>query len=180
LKAAYPQRQAATRSLLQEATTARLPVLLAGNNNAGDSPACHSLYINNALSTLILTENKAFSTISIWYYIYVICSRDKQVNTFSLISDSELSLLDFAAQEESYALKCNQITTTREIEDTKRHTHRKGEDEKYNTILSNRRYEDESVKLKREAEDNLLRDIEKMIEYRELASDHKLLRGTQN
>jgi hypothetical protein len=56
----------------------------------------------------------------------------------------------------------------------------RNKDEKYSTILVNRRHEDESVKMKREAEDNLLRDIEKMIEDKELTSDQKILRGTQN
>jgi hypothetical protein len=78
-------------------------------------------------------------------------------------------------QDTEFAHLCNQITTGREIEDTERHTHRKGEDEKYSTILVNRRLEDESVKMKREAEDNLLRDIEKMIKDKELVSDHKVL-----
>jgi hypothetical protein len=44
--------------------------------------------------------------------------------------------------------------TAREI---KRHTYRKEEDEKYNTILANRRHEDELVKMKREAEDKYMK-----------------------
>jgi Protein kinase domain len=99
---------------------------------------------------------------------------------FPFSSESKLSLLDFAAQEESYALKREKITTAREIEDTERHTNRKGEDEKYNITLAKRRREDESMRMKRETEDNLLREIEKMIEDKELASDHKTLQCTQN
>ncbi len=34
--------------------------------------------------------------------------------------------------------------------------------------------------MKREAEDNLLRDIEKLIKDKELISNYKNLRGTQN
>ena len=98
----------------------------------------------------------------------------------SIFSELNLPFWDFAAHQDSYTLKCNQITTVREIEDTERHTHCKEEDERYSTILVNRRHEDESVKMKREAEDNLLRGIGKMIEDKELVSDHKILRGMQN
>jgi hypothetical protein len=98
----------------------------------------------------------------------------------SNFSKLNLSFLGFAVYQDSYALKCNQITTAREIEDTERHTHHKGEDEKYNNILVNRRHEDELMKLKRKAEDNLLKDIKKMIEDEELVSDHKSLQDTQN
>jgi hypothetical protein len=77
-------------------------------------------------------------------------------------------------------LSSEKITTAREIEDTERHTNRKGEDEKYNITLAKRRREDESMRMKRETEDNLLREIEKMIEDKELASDHKTLQCTQN
>jgi hypothetical protein len=100
--------------------------------------------------------------------------------TFSLFSESKLSLLGFAAQEESYALKREQITTAREMEDTERHTHRKGEDEKCNIILANRKREDETMRMKRKAEDNQLRETEKMIEDKELASGHITLRRMQN
>lgn len=70
--------------------------------------------------------------------------------------------------------------TAREIEDTERHNHRKEEDEKYSTILVNKRHENELIKMKRKIENNLLRDIKKMIEDKELTSDHKILRDRQN
>jgi hypothetical protein len=98
----------------------------------------------------------------------------------SMFSKLNLPFLDLVVQEDSYALKLNQITTAREIKDIERHTHHKGEDEKYNTILANRRYEDELVGMKYEAKDNLLRDIKKMIKDKELVNDHKTLRGVQN
>lgn len=93
---------------------------------------------------------------------------------------SKSLLLDFVAQGDSHALKLEQVRTAREIEDTERHTHRKEEDEKYNIILANRRREDELRRTKRGAEVDLLRKIEKMIEDKELASDHKTLLCTQN
>ena len=95
----------------------------------------------------------------------------------SIFSELNLPLQDFAAHQDSYTLKCNQITTAREIKDIEWYTHCKEEDERYSTILINRRHEDELVKMKYKAKDNLLRDIEKMIEDKELISDYKILRG---
>jgi hypothetical protein len=79
--------------------------------------------------------------------------------------------MDFTAQRDYYALKRKQIMIARDVEDTERHIHRKGEDEKYSIVLANRSREDELRKTKREAEDNELKDIEKMIEDKELVSD---------
>jgi hypothetical protein len=90
---------------------------------------------------------------------------------FSLLSESGLSLMDFTAQRDYYALKRKQIMIARDVEDTERHIHRKGEDEKYSIVLDNRSREDELRKTKRKAEDNELKDIEKMIEDKELVSD---------
>ena len=67
----------------------------------------------------------------------------------------------------------------RDVEDTERHIHRKGEDEKYSIILANISREDELRRTKREAENNEPRDIEKMIEDKELVSDQKQC-GAQN
>jgi hypothetical protein len=50
---------------------------------------------------------------------------------------SELSLMELAAQGDSYALKREQIMTGREIEDTERYIRREEEDEKYDIILTN-------------------------------------------
>jgi hypothetical protein len=93
---------------------------------------------------------------------------------FSLLSESGLSLMDFAAQRDYYTLKRKQIMIAREVENTERHIHRKGEDEKYSIFLANRRREDELRRTKREAEDNELRDIEKMTEDKELVSYQKM------
>lgn len=73
--------------------------------------------------------------------------------------------MDFAAQRDYYTLKHKQIMIARDVEDTEQHIHRKGEDELRRT--------------KREAENNELRDIEKMIEDKELVSDQKQC-GAQN
>lgn len=90
---------------------------------------------------------------------------------FPLLSESGLSLIDFAAQRDYYTLKHKQIMIARDIEDTERHIHRKEEDEKYSIILVNRSREGELRRTKRKTENNELRDIEKMIEDKELVSD---------
>jgi hypothetical protein len=92
---------------------------------------------------------------------------------FSLLSESGSFLMDFAAQRDYYTLKRKQIMIAREVENTERHIYRKGEDEKYSIVLANRRREDELRRTKHEAEDNELRDIEKMIEDKELVSYQK-------
>jgi hypothetical protein len=85
----------------------------------------------------------------------------------------QLSLTEFAAYEESYALKLEQIMTARKIEDTERIFCREDEDEKYNIILNNRRREDQLIRAKRKTEDNEVWDAEKMIEDEELVSGQK-------
>ena len=67
--------------------------------------------------------------------------------SFSIFFELNLFFLGFITHQDSYVLKCNQITIVREIKDTERHIHRKEEDEKYSTILVNRRHENESVKI---------------------------------
>ena len=82
--------------------------------------------------------------------------------------------MDFAAQRDYYALKHKQIMIARDVEDTEWHIYRKGEDEKYSIILANRSCKNELRRTKRKTENNELRDIEKMIEDKELVSDQKL------
>ena len=78
--------------------------------------------------------------------------------------------MDFAAQRDYYALKRKQIMIARDVEDIERQIHRKREDEEYNIVLANRSREDELRRTKRDAEDNELRVIEKMIEDKELVT----------
>jgi len=72
--------------------------------------------------------------------------------------------MNFTAQRDYYALKRIKIMIACNVEDTERHIHRRGEDEKYSIVLANRSREDELRKTKREAEDNELKDIKKRIE----------------
>ena len=92
-----------------------------------------------------------------------------------IFSELNLIFLDFTVHQDSYVIKYNQITIAYEIKDTERYIHRKEEDEKYNIILVNRRHKNESVKMKRKVEDNLLRNIKKMIKDKELVSNYKIL-----
>lgn len=92
---------------------------------------------------------------------------------FPLFSESELSLMNFAAQRDYYTFKHKQIMIACNIEDTERHIYRKEENEKYSIILANRSHENELRRTKCEAENNELKDIEKMIEDKELISDQK-------
>jgi hypothetical protein len=92
---------------------------------------------------------------------------------FSLLLESGSFLMNFAAQRDYYTLKRKQIMIAREVENTERHIYRKEENEKYNIVLANRRREDELRRTKHEAENNELKDIEKMIEDKKLVSYQK-------
>ena len=59
----------------------------------------------------------------------------------------------------------------RDVEDTDRHIHHKEENEKYSIVLANKNREDKLRRTKRKAENNEMRDIEKMIKDKELISD---------
>ena len=80
---------------------------------------------------------------------------------------SELFLLDFTAQGDSYTLKHKQTMTGRKFEDREQYVRRKDEDKRY------------SMRAKHNAEDNKMWNTEKMIEDKELVND-QMPYGVQN